>query len=777
MKKRIMKKMVAGVLSVVMGLSLIACGGDKNDASNGTTANLTDNGNSAIQEYVYVPTYASMKSGGENTWKNNQFFYGDKMYYTEMTYDEETQTSISKFCNVDVSNPTQPSEMDVPQMEAKEGYQSYVGNILMDKEGNLYVQHEISKMYVEGEEYDYSDNTTYLTKYDTNMNQIFSVDLKDMFKDENNSYIQRMVISGDGKIFAASNNIIYVIGADGSILKPITVQVDWIENMFATEDGRVFYTQYSNTGSGMEIVELNVDTGTAGTTFKNLPDYNLNIKAGTEGKLLMCGSSGLYEYDLATQQYITLLKWIDCNMMGDYVQDFSMVSEDKILVYYSDWNTNAEDLITMTKTDASKVPQKETIVLASLYEGDQNLERAVVEFNKKSDKYKVTIKPYITNSAEWTENTYSDALALMNNDMTGSNPPDMIDLSSVNLDNLANKDVLEDLIPYLEKSSAIGKEDYVSSVLEAYTYAGKLVTIPKNFQMMTLLGKSSIVGEKPGWTIADMIALADKYPEAALLQYVTNEEALRICLSYSNDSFIDYETGTCNFDSEEFIEVLEFASRFDSDFNYDEEMSYPKQIQSNKILLGTVNVSEMTELQMYHLMFEEPVTCIGYPTKDGTPGVILQGMDMYGILSKSAHKEGAWEFMESFLLTKNDNYSWGFPTNNEALEEKFVESMKKDYRLDENGEIMKDENGNPIENPKTTWGYDNWEAEIYAATQEEVDLVKEMINIARPMGMNDETVFEMIKEEAQAFFSGQKSAKDVATIIQSRVSIYVSENS
>ena len=90
---------------------------------------------------------------------------------------------------------------------------------------------------------------------------------------------------------------------------------------------------------------------------------------------------------------------------------------------------------------------------------------------------------------------------------------------------------------------------------------------------------------------------------------------------------------------------------------------------------------------------------------------------------------------------------------------------------------MLDENGEPKQYPKTTWGYDNWEVEIYAATQEEVDLIWDMIEIAKPVGMNDATIFQMINEEATPYFEGQKSAADVAKIIQSRVEIYVSENS
>ena len=82
---------------------------------------------------------------------------------------------------------------------------------------------------------------------------------------------------------------------------------------------------------------------------------------------------------------------------------------------------------------------------------------------------------------------------------------------------------------------------------------------------------------------------------------------------------------------------------------------------------------------------------------------------------------------------------------------------------------MLDENGEPMIWPKTTWGYDDWEAEIYAATPEQVQAVRDLIDSAVAASNNDETVLSIISEEAQGYFEGQKSAKDVAGVIQSRV--------
>ena len=39
----------------------------------------------------------------------------------------------------------------------------------------------------------------------------------------------------------------------------------------------------------------------------------------------------------------------------------------------------------------------------------------------------------------------------------------------------------------------------------------------------------------------------------------------------------------------------------------------------------------------------------------------------------------------------------------------------------------------------------------------------------------DQDIYNIISEETQAFFAGQKTAQDVAGIIQSRATIYVNE--
>ena len=61
-------------------------------------------------------------------------------------------------------------------------------------------------------------------------------------------------------------------------------------------------------------------------------------------------------------------------------------------------------------------------------------------------------------------------------------------------------------------------------------------------------------------------------------------------------------------------------------------------------------------------------------------------------------------------------------------------------------------------------------------TQEQVDRIVSFVESVNKRGYYNEAISNIISEEAGAYFSGQKSARDVAGVIQSRVQVYVNEN-
>ncbi len=756
------KKRVSVIIATICVMAFTACGSKE----------AADSQRGDLNEFVYVPEFHSLDIGEEAN-INNLKIYGENLYYTSYSYDESTQEIINEFVRCPLETLENTETLNLNE-NVPEGFYSSIGEFVFDKEGNFYFIKQLSPQYEEGMEYNESDYKTLLVKQDANFQEVWSVDLAEVLPKEN-LYVQNIAIGGVNKIYLVSNNVIHVMDEAGNFIKTITTNADWINSLATTPDGRVFTVQYGN--QGMEMVEVDTAKDIMGETLQNIPDTNAKLQASQNGTFLVSGYNKLYEYDLNSQEATEVLDWVESSILGNSVQDIAILEDGRLAVYCDNYMGTPE-LVFLTKTESSMVPEKKILTLGTLYGTSSSLQEAVVNFNKKNTEYTVKIKTYIDDTAEWTENTYSDALTLFHADMASGNCPDLIDLSMVNLCSVTAKGMLEDLTPYLKASDVANIDDFVPSVLTAYNINGVQTTVPTYFTINTLLARASVVGEEPGWTMEEMLALAKENPKAKLFYGMTKEVALQTCLMYASDSFIDYENNTCSFDSPEFIQFLEFANCFDMEFEYNEDESFPKMLQSGEVLLSNASFNDVHAYQMYYLMFEDDgVTPIGYPTSDGKPGVYLSGNDTYGISSQSENKDGAWKFMETLLADETETHAWGFPSRKDQLEEMFAEACEPQYQLDENGETMMDAEGNPLQYPKTTWGYDDWEVEIYAAGEEEIEGIRHLIDIARPTSKESEEIYSIIGEEAAPYFAGQKSAEEVAKIIQSRIKIYVSENS
>lgn len=109
----------------------------------------------------------------------------------------------------------------------------------------------------------------------------------------------------------------------------------------------------------------------------------------------------------------------------------------------------------MSKVEKSKVPVKEVITLATVAAPSDELNRAVVEFNKANHQYRVEIKSYLEDQTDWSKLT--DARNRLMADLVSGNGPDLIYLEHLDWVNLAKKGVLEELTPYLTREGGIGK--------------------------------------------------------------------------------------------------------------------------------------------------------------------------------------------------------------------------------------------------------------------------------------------------------------------------------
>jgi multiple sugar transport system substrate-binding protein len=194
-------------------------------------------------------------------------------------------------------------------------------------------------------------------------------------------------------------------------------------------------------------------------------------------------------------------------------------------------------------------------------------------------------------------------------------------------------------------------------------------------------------------------------------------------------------------------------------------------------LAEEADIQKMRDFQFILAAVGEPITFIGYPTEEGFSGHYMQTENgSFSISAKSKHQEGAWEFLQFQLLQEFDERD-GFPVYKSALENLFTDAMAPIYQTDENGNLILDENGNPVERIRAgiTDGANSvvW----YAATEQEIDTLRTMIGEAKPLDAGISVIMNIIQEESAAYFAGQKTLDEVVELIQNRAQLYVSENS
>lgn len=757
--KAICRRVLGLALSAAMALSLAACG----NSSGGETEK---------KEWVWVPEFITIDD--ETVSFYDMQLVGDSLCYQSYDYDEETEISTQSICRYSLAD----GNITKTPLNYVEEKNWNLNRLVYAQDGSMY---GTTNVYNE----DYTKSETFLCKFDAEGKQIFAEDMTELVAE---SYVDNMAIDGEGRIYVTGENNVWLFDADGNKRGTVSLgaDVNWIRAMGSGKDGKMYLCYYTSNGDTV-LCDIDFDGKKTGNTYENYPSSNSNaLVPGIDKDFLAQDGNRVYEYDTKSQTSTELFTWLDSDINGNTVEKFWGLEDGRILAVASDWETNEKSIALLTKTKASEVPQKETIVIGSLY-GGSDIQAAAVKFNKSNDKYRISIKGYLDFNS-WDGDDYeaymADGMTRLNNDITSNNCPDILDLSGLNIKQLAAKGVFEDLNGYLEKSEKLSREDFLENILEAYTLDGKLVSIPYGFQMSTVVGKGSEVGTEMGWTLEELIAYADAHPDALLFDSKTKDVIMMTLMAYNADYFIDWSTGECRFDSEEFKDILNFANRFPEEYDWEkEDVSTPNKIQKGQVLLYEENIYDFNELQMCNEIFQGDASYIGYPTMDGSVGCMLSASQAYAITSKSGHKDGAWEFIEGFL-TKEENpdrgfSSIGFPTMKSKLNAMAADAVEVKYYTDENGELYYDENGEPIVmggGSSISYG-DGWSYEYSIPTQEEVDLALSLMEIAKPVSYSQgDEVLNIINEEAAPFYKGQKSVDEVASVIQSRIKIYVGEN-
>ena len=652
------------------------------------------------------------------------------------------------------------NEYYVESYQQQEGYTDAEGNIDYAKVMTEWTSWNIPRTYV----YE-------VRKLDASGNQVYSMPVETE-TEEMYSYVMDMVAGSDGTLYMYMNQCSH----DGSSDEYIIVAFDangketgrckmdnYGSSLVVLADGRVGALAWGD--NGQYVINV-VDP----QTMQTLEEINLgenhvnNMVALDEENYLVTDNGGLYKFNLTTQEKELYFNWMDANISSNSVRSFQLLEDGKILVATSAYDyvtyENTEEVAIIEEIPAEEAANIQSVTLACIY-SDEQLEQRIININKKNPQTRIRVKQFYE---DYGEMDYEDAMAGFMTAMASDPDVDIVFFNGAtpyaDMMNFAAKGLLIDLNQFLESDADIKREDLMGSVLNACTYDDKLVGLPTNFSVRTVIGKASDVGTEPGWTFAEMKALLEsKEPGTQLFYGVDREWALNMCLNLGYKQFVDMENVNCNFNCQEFVDVLEFANLFPEEFQWEEGVDQTTLWNTGKVLLADYAISDFAEIQLYEVIFGDKMTYIGYPTTEGNGALMSLGQS-FGITKNCDQTEVAWKLIREYFLPKETEdggyYSYGFSIRQDEFDKLCEEAMNRE--------------------DDWSWGWGDFEVQIQPATQEQIDEVKDLIaNITAVDGAVSRDIMNIINEEAAHYFAGQKTAEQVAETIQSRVWVYLSE--
>lgn len=607
-----------------------------------------------------------------------------------------------------------------------------------------------------------------LRVFDASGAQTFCAELSSLIESEDYFYVSAFAVSGTGEaVLMANGNAIYVLNADGSLKGSIDTSdlSNGISNFVTLGDGSVAALVYGEDYAAFDLRPVDTAAMQLGEATASLPTDAYSARP-SGGGYDFCYNKGesFYGYKLADGSEEKLVTWINCDVNSNNVTSPYITEEGNIVCLSSEYSNTGDGattyFITLTKTPYDQVPQKTTLTLACVYLG-YDIKNQILDFNRKSSDYRIEVRDY---SEFNTEDDYSAGYTKLITEIGSGAVPDIMLTDGLPIETFGAKGLLADLWPFIDADEELGgRAGVVEPVFNALSQDGKLYEISSNFYITTIAGPASIVGTEPGWTYEEMYAALDQMPEGCELFSLgtTRSDVFSSICMLNLSRFVDWTTGECSFDSDDFISLMEFANRFPETFDWEHhewtnEDSDAYRIKEGRQLLVTLSLSDPYSYNYYSEMFNGDMALKGFPDVPGSGAVFNMNGTGLAIASTCKNQDAAWSFVRTLLTREyQENYTYGFCTNRELCEENIQSMVGESY-----------------------YSYDQvtGEEKEIIFTQENADLITDLINNTSMVAdYNTSQINDIINEEVAYYFSGEKTAQDVAATIQNRVSIYVNE--
>lgn len=524
-----------------------------------------------------------------------------------------------------------------------------------------------------------------------------------------------------GTAYVMDSNTIAEV-KDGQLTRGMEAEAAYLlfTAMQAAQDG-LYIVQFSGLDLTTQLLKLNADTfALEPADVGGVGIYGLGTTA--DGDVLVSCTSDGREF-VKTADEADLFDWSEPGIVSPGYTNLYELGDGSWLLFYRG-QTSLELL------EEKLLPPKTTLTLLT------DLPRAelytiVNDFNRTSEEYRVEVIQF-----------GEDGLTaeLLRTQLIAGEGPDIFAFYDRSLLADLGANSFEDLLVYLDADAEYGRDTLVPELLEAMCVQDKLDWLPYSFGISTFTAPSAYLPE-PGFSFDEAKQAAAKAGLPLFPGWMTRDILWGWLSDFAVGQYMDLETGTCSFDSEDYISLLEECAAAAAEFGSDSAALYNSLLQF-ELLQNLIRVSTISD------NYGGAYAFVGVPNET-TNGSMFSPDLCFAISSTSGNKDAAWQLVRSCLSDEHQQMNLtSFPASASVLDAMIDDAV-------ENGVH-----------------YYEYEYEL-----DEADAAKLRGLISETQTAQDAypAVLNIMAEDAAQFFAGQITAEQAAVYTQNRVSTWLAE--
>lgn len=521
-------------------------------------------------------------------------------------------------------------------------------------------------------------------------------------------YIESICFTDDNTLLLSATQTLVQMDLSGALINTLDI-AQYGYTILKSGDGGFYLVDPSNNN----VLSFDLSSFSAGDTKVDGQEYQIICKGDASADFVGIGTQSADAIGEETET----IDLPDKGMTG--IQNILLAGNGDIYILRNNLESYYNELYRVV-TGTYVEPKTLTIAVADEEAVEPNLRYLVDQYNFDHDDFKIEISVY-------TEKELSRAFA-------SQERPDLMLFGTeyqwygMTPYLCAKKGLLVDMNTYLEKESVLCAEDLVPNVYENMQINGGLYTATYGFRVRTIYAREEW-GAKENWTLAEFVEAAEQLPDNVMVTDATQSQFLSDILTWSMDTFVDFENASCDFENQLFYDVLELC-RDAFPEEYDDNVF---QSADEFLLNYTFSMGDFSMLCGEIEQLDDSAVFTGIPNANGAQFIYAPTL---GITSVSDYPEAAWEFVCDYISQRN------ISAYISVLENRYESSL-------------------------------NDMNQSFSA--ETVTAVDAMVSEATTVTDHDTPVPEIVAEEAQAYFSGDKSAEETAKLIQQRVTVYLNE--